>query len=318
MMGMEAGEASAVTSIAVRDERVYWVEHAAPYDELEGGSRKPRGSLRVAPLAPPPRPRNDPTPPFGKRITTFTGAAQLALDDKHAFLAIHDDDRGGKAPSGAIMRVPLAGGQQRMLVPFADAPQSLVLDGDHVYWVDAEGLGKVSKSGGKPTRIANVKGSRIAIDDTTIWVLERARVAKVAKADGTVTALGVTFIEEAGLAIDGDFVYGATWMGDAGKSFTSIVKVPKSGGAPIVLVRDQTYPRELTVDETHVFWINGLVGREAELRRVGKDGQGAEVMLTHEVLTTIASAPNVMVCASSERMENGQRTGTGVLLRIAK
>src|SRR5688500_18612828 len=84
---LEGGRVGEVTSLVVRDKNVFWVEHVGVGYEPEG-SKSLRGSLKFSAAKPEPRPAMA-APPEGKRIATFAGRAELAVDAKAAFLAIH-------------------------------------------------------------------------------------------------------------------------------------------------------------------------------------------------------------------------------------
>jgi sugar lactone lactonase YvrE len=119
--------------------------------------------------------------------------------------------------SGAVVRVPIAGGPRKTLASGRYEPRGIAVDGANVYWADQAG----------------------------------GFVLAVPKGGGTVSTLASGQAGPTGIAIDAASVYFTNFVGG------SVMSVPKTGGSgPSTLATSQNQPNGIAVDDTNVYWVD--------------------------------------------------------------
>ncbi len=123
------------------------------------------------------------------------------------------------------------------------SPIGIAIDADHVYWTDwLGGVSSVSKSGDAYSMLAG--GTVFGAND-----------------------------KGGGIAVDADFVY---WASPSGGF---VAKLPKGGGAAVMLAADQVEPESVVLDDAHVYWTDsGEIGKPGAVMTTPKAG-GPLVML---------------------------------------
>lgn len=170
---------------------------------------------------------------------------------------------------GSVDRGSLAGGNFAMLTPpdntYVAFDDGIAVDDSNVYWVNAFGgsLGiggvySVPIDGGSATMLQDIPDQAegigsyphaIAVDDNAIYWVADDEVVRMDKADHSTISLSTGAPDSwaptsNGVAQDELYVY---WISGGG----SIRKVPKAGGATVVLATDDCYSTEDDTDCTN-------------------------------------------------------------------
>jgi Putative metal-binding motif len=169
--------------------------------------------------------------------------------------------------TGAVMKLPIGGGNPITLASEQDTWGRLAVDATSVYWTTYALYGdhsgavmKVPIDGGNPTTLASgqIDPSGVAVDATNVyWVVNdeaddgtvSSALRKVPVGGGNPTTLASGpgyFID---IAVDATSVY---WTSNGGL----VRKVPIDGGSSITLAAGQDKPTALALDATNVYWIN--------------------------------------------------------------
>ncbi len=189
---------------------------------------------------------------------------------------------------GDIVAGPTApGGQGRLLASIVKPlSQSIGLDCDHVYYGDGA-VESVPLAGGMPASLAAGVSGIAAVDAVNVYFYQGPptgdALASVPKSGGDVTILvpsygAETFPEPhvyAYFAQDAEALY---WLAASGQS-SNLMRIPKSGGVPEVIVGGVDSSRFVVVDDAHVYWntAGSLLG---SIRRAPKTGGSAETVAT--------------------------------------
>ena len=169
----------------------------------------------------------------------------IAVDETSVYWAEQGPD------SGAILKMPRAGGPAVTLASGLRAPRSLALDGMNVYFTHeiatapAGALLSVSTNGGSPS------------------------------------ALAAELHEHTDVAVDAGYVY--LLAHDA--QGASIKKLPVAGGAPSTLATGLRLPRSIAVDTSHVYWTDVNTVMRAPLA----GGAGATLLASAQSLDFVAT-----------------------------
>jgi hypothetical protein len=175
-------------------------------------------------------------------------------------LAVDDDTVYFVEYATALSRIPKAGGSPVVL---AQGPiDALAVDKTHVYFTSTEGVSRVEKAGGAmPELLAEASGaSSIVLDDTTVYVTiagdsagPKGVIGSVPKAGGELKVVAqdapfeLRYLSQE-LAVDDTNVY---WVSTgAGK----LMKAPKAGGAPAVLLEGLAKPASITLDGSYLYF----------------------------------------------------------------
>lgn len=160
----------------------------------------------------------------------------------------------------ALSRIPKAGGSPVVL---AQGPIGAVaVDKTHVYFTSTEGVSRVEKAGGAmPELLAQASGATsIALDDTTVYLTIsgdaaglKGDIGSVPKAGGELKVVAqdapfeLRYLSQE-LTVDDTNVY---WVNTgAGK----LMKAPKAGGAPAVLLEGLARPASITLDGSYLYF----------------------------------------------------------------
>jgi hypothetical protein len=189
-----------------------------------------------------------------------------------------------------LMRVPLSGGDAVSLkatngdIPLGQGgAQGITSDGVLIYAAPYQILWPVDDDCDKPSFAGLCSADWYAgpvmrggaVDGQSVFTAWGDPWAS-GTGDGSISAsddLGMAWLasDQTGpeaIAVDETHVY---WVntGTSASGFTdgSVMKVPRSGGAPSVVAMNQRHPVAIAVDESFVFWTNG-----------GSDGVGGSVM----------------------------------------
>ena len=168
-----------------------------------------------------------------------------------------------------IHKVSLAGGAAAdLVISAAPVPiRQIALDADFVYWTDGPGgsVLRVSKSGGTPSSFsAALHGpSSIAIDASGVYVVESGEagaIVRIPSGGGAAERLAEGQAEPHSLVLTAQDVF---WVnGGAFDTMTqkqlnaAVMRMPKSGGAPVVVVSADS-ASALAVDGASVYYAAG-------------------------------------------------------------
>jgi hypothetical protein len=167
-------------------------------------------------------------------------------------------------PCGSIRK--LESGKAVTLQPKLRSPQSLVVDGKMLYWLDWKD-GKIRRwpGSGIPDRIADAGNGLSYLGlNTTRLVADREHL-----------------------------YYSSVPKNPLPEPREDIYRLKKSGGKPMLLAERQRAPIVLAQDKTHVYWISeSIPGEAGYIRRVPKTGGPVEDV------TTAGSAYQLLVDGS--------------------
>ena len=173
----------------------------------------------------------------------------IAMDEANLYVSVF----AGGADTGAVFRLPKAGGTPESLVP-AGSSRALALANDTLFFdnIDAQAIQTVPTAGGdvsvltseSPATEIAVSGSTLVFANTV--VNGTSTVGVVDTSVGEVTSLLETDERPSDVAIDGDTVYIALLgPGNSTASEGSIVSVPVTGGEPTPVASFLAGPRAL-------------------------------------------------------------------------
>ena len=193
------------------------------------------------------------------QIATSPYADGIAVDDTAVFWIASN---GPAAPTGAVMRMPKAGGPVQQLVTGLEHPWSIALDDAFAYWTDEDAgtVGRVPKGGGPKETVASTSVGvwALAVDDArvywSVYVPYTGFVGSAAKSGGATTMLAMGLDQPAGVAVDAESLYVAV-QGTGAPG--SILKVSKGGGTAAIVATNQQRPSNVAVDDACVYWANG-------------------------------------------------------------
>jgi sugar lactone lactonase YvrE len=122
----------------------------------------------------------------------------------------------------------------------------------------------------------------VAVDDATIYASQTPptgdALISAPKSGGAPTVL-VSTANAMNLAVDDRYLYWVQWNDNGSNS--SVMRVPKAGGAASVVVSGLTAPSNIAVDASHVYFtVGALPGATQAVMRVPKAGGAAEALYT--------------------------------------
>jgi len=175
-----------------------------------------------------------------------------------------------QAGSGDIRTVPLTGGTPSIVISFLDGPGALSVDSTNLVWTEAWRVGQAPVGGGQPVTLASGISSvmaRIAVDQTTVYVLDGDFIKTVPIAGGPIGKLssanggliGALSVQDQDIATDGSNVY---WTISPGPGLTPMVQqIGVAGGMPLTLSAGGMFSRgpedcywRIAVDSQNVYW----------------------------------------------------------------
>jgi hypothetical protein len=104
----------------------------------------------------------------------------------------------------------------------------------------------------------------------------------------------VTTDDVLGFAVSDAYVYVATReIGTDGPvpDGGTILRIPNGGGAPVSLIKGQSQPASIAVDDTAIYWVNGETSSPSALVRASLDGSSVTTLVTGAVGT-----PSAAIC----------------------
>ncbi|MBW2459622.1 MAG: hypothetical protein JRI68_34330, partial [Deltaproteobacteria bacterium] len=187
---------------------------------------------------------------------------QLTVDDTHVYLAV-----GGGG--GSLLRIPKTGGAVETFAGNQDGPDSIAIDADAVYWLNAGTVDdphgevmKRSKSGGPVIALATDQRAFIwglpslVIDETHVYwaAADEGALRRVSKLGGLVQTLGEG-VQAQGIALYGGSLYFTAPFVDASSELRQVGRLPIQGGEIVPILSSGQYnPWGIAVDERHVYW----------------------------------------------------------------
>jgi hypothetical protein len=140
-----------------------------------------------------------------------------------------------------ILKASIQGGTPTILAANEGSTTAIAVDARNVYWVNyAESLRMIPKGGGTPTTLTTSDDGqvdRLAIDDVHAYFTTNHGVKRVPLSGGNAQMLAEEGIGADGadaIALDDAYVY---WIdrGTTGDTSSSLKRLAKSGGEPLVL-----------------------------------------------------------------------------------
>jgi hypothetical protein len=226
------------------------------------------------------------------RVTKCDGQAQTLDDGSHS---------GGPAMSvavlppnvawielvglgGQIFTVPArsSGGSRLLFSTTLTAADAVALDATYAYFSAGPGIQSVPLAGGPASLVTPGDAFLVAVDDAAVYASQTPptgeALVSAPKSGGAPTVL-VPTVHAMNLAIDDQYLYWVQWN-DSGSN-SSVMRVPKTGGAASVVVSGLTAPSNLAVDASHVYFTLGAIpGATQAVMRVPKAGGAAEALYT--------------------------------------
>lgn len=179
-----------------------------------------------------------------------------------------------------LQSTSLAGGPVTVLTT-TELPEGIAVDGTSVYWAESFAIKKVPIEGGASSVLTSAQSARaLALFASNVYFSDAGTIKKVSVDGGVVTVLA-SGLQAAvrSIAADATGIYWGVSMGslpsDPGTILGSIMKVPLTGGSPIILASGVS-PASVAVDGKYVYWLNST----GTLMRVSVNG-GVPVMLSH-------------------------------------
>jgi hypothetical protein len=184
----------------------------------------------------------------------------LAVDETHVYTAKDGQET-------VVKRVPIGGGAVSTVasVPGAGMLQALALDATSAYLATGSGAAqgavlKVSKEDGAVSTLALGRSfpQDIVVDETHVyWTEFRADIVRrvpVGGGDPVDFAAGQPSPRH--MALDATHVYWAANQYDVNMTLldTWLVKAPKDGSTPTIVMPMESGPYAIAVDATHVYW----------------------------------------------------------------
>lgn len=162
--------------------------------------------------------------------------------------------------TGAVVKIPLAGGAPITLASSQPNPQAIAIDGSNVYWTGGD-LMTLALTGGTPTSLFTGLGSNsfgLTSDGSSVfWTNSTGgKLSKGAAAGTSLIVLASSQPTPAALAMDATTIY---WGNRNPTVFAggSIRSVGTGGGGAIDRALGQADPVAITVDAKHIYWLTG-------------------------------------------------------------
>jgi len=198
--------------------------------------------------------------------------SDIAVNDAYVYW-VNQGTADNNYADGAVMRVLLAGGTPTALASGQPHASGVALDATNVYWTragttDADGaVMRMPLDGGSPMTLASEQPSPgpIVADVTSVYwgnagtsnaYYKDGSVMKLALGDGTLTTLVGGGLPD-DIVVDAMSVY---WTNFENAVPGPIMKVPISGGVPVVLATATSSPLSIAIDATSVYWTSGHDG----------------------------------------------------------
>lgn len=221
----------------------------------------------------------------GSPVPVFTGAGAPSLladtvhvDDESLFVLEVDTDE----VAGFLRRMQKDGGAPELLsAADGGAPAALVVDSKAAVWYDdtpvaffslaprgAAGAAVSFPLGGGITSIAPTN-QQIAMDADTIFFVDSddeantlVRARKREAPGSATTIFRGTDEEFVSIALSGTWIYAVEQVSGL------VVRIPKAGGSPEVVVKDIKKPTSLVVDDAFIYFAEAAVASQGSIRKV--------------------------------------------------
>jgi hypothetical protein len=201
-------------------------------------------------------------------LTTIPNAEEIAVDSAYVYFTSFEDPAPEYPQSGAVMKVPIAGGTPITLASEQDYPLGLTVDSTNVYWVNEGSSGsdgsviQMPLAGGPPTTLATGQAAPVSVvvDAKNVywtlwgWTTDGGTSGAVMTAPiggGAVSTL-VSGGTGYGIAVDASNVYWTDFR--AG----NVMQMPLGGGAITTLASGQDGPLGFGVDADNVYFSNAM------------------------------------------------------------
>lgn len=216
----------------------------------------------AAPVAPAPRPTSFATRRSlaGEGATSFGAAA----DERYAYGLAYEGPLG-------VFRAPRGGGALEVLAEAQEWSRDIAVDDTTLYWVKGHGatpgggVHAMPKAGGPVRDFAphQADAHLIAVDTTHVYwangggydgsgAIGKAEIRRMAKRGGPVEIVAeIPGVVSLRVAEDALYVLAGSMPNSSGGI---LAKVPKSGGAIVVLAPSGPSPVDLDLDDTHIYW----------------------------------------------------------------
>lgn len=210
--------------------------------------------------------------------------ADLSKSVKHCGTCNHpvdiqkDPDNCGGCAHSCLGGTCLAGKCQPQKLIDSQDPYDLVVQGNHVYWTEANTgsiLAMPVTGGLSKTVVTGQKGPRGLQSDGVylFWTTFTGGQVMRSALDGTSpTVLKAGLIQPWNLALDGTTVYVATYS-----ALGSVVGIKKDGSSVVELAKAQNLPFDLAVDNTALYF---SASGSKTINRIAKTGGGVTVLAT--------------------------------------
>ncbi len=193
---------------------------------------------------------------------TGGSAVQLATSYQPAYVAVDDanvywSNDGAKTTEGSVLSVPIDGGATSTIASSQNGPGYVAVTPTTLYWSVVEDGDIIARTGtSSPTTLASGQTLACALRVDALsayWATQTqpAKIVTVPLSGGTPTTLA-SVNDVVGLAIDAQNLYWTEF------SAGNVVKMSKAGGTPTVLASHQPATAAIAVDDTFVYWINGV------------------------------------------------------------
>lgn len=170
-----------------------------------------------------------------------------------------------------VLRVPRSGGYAETVLVRSSPIGDLALDSSRLYYTDVFGgtVGALPFDGSPEQTLASGQTdlAEVAADGTRIYWSTSNRIAAidVEEPSEPMTVLAEGLPGPRGLLAAGGYLYFAL------PDEREVRRVPKTGGRPETIARDQRAPRHVTVDTVAVYWVtdgDDDDGKSGSLRKV--------------------------------------------------
>lgn len=186
----------------------------------------------------------------GKVVTITSGDADVmavAADDTSVYWL---------APrEGFIFKAPRGGGAAEQLAETTGISRGMVADATDIFWAENGGIYRVPKAGGKAALVAEAAiPDNLVVDDTHVyWYSTLAGVVSRAPKKGGAQAKVYANDQN---TLHTFFVDGPDLFVSFGHENAMVIqRIPKSGGAPAVVVDGQMPAADFALDGSHVYWM---------------------------------------------------------------
>jgi hypothetical protein len=179
----------------------------------------------------------------------------IAVDAKNVYYGV----------DGAIMKVPIHGGDAVAVVRLTMPASAIAVHGGEVFWIDHDtsatfggSVHKVKIEGGIPVLIATSESepTALAVDDESVYWTEEGAVMKAPTAGGGAPTMLAPAHWPVAIAVNGANAYWTEIQStDVPNSQDGrVMRVPLQGGPAVAIASDQSHPVGIALDATNLYW----------------------------------------------------------------